>query len=107
MAEACHVAKISPPATFHTTRHTYASHLVQAGVPLLFVAAALGHRDTRMVEKHYGHLAPSHVADAIRATSLEKLSFIGAGDCDPVALKSLVQEELGQVLNWLRSQFQL
>jgi hypothetical protein len=23
--------------------------------------------DTRMVEKHYGHLAPSYIADAIRA----------------------------------------
>jgi hypothetical protein len=28
---------------------------------------ALGHNDTRMVEKHYGHLAPSFIADAIRA----------------------------------------
>ena len=27
----------------------------------------LGHSDTRMVEKHYGHLAPSYIADAIRA----------------------------------------
>jgi len=27
----------------------------------------LGHVDTRMVEKHYGHLAPSYIADAIRA----------------------------------------
>jgi len=26
----------------------------------------LGHSDTRMVEKHYGHLAPSYVADTIR-----------------------------------------
>ena len=26
-----------------------------------------GHSDTRMVEKHYGHLAPSYIADAIRA----------------------------------------
>ena len=43
------------------------SHLTQQGVPLLFIAAALGHRDARMVEKHYGHLAPSHVADTIRA----------------------------------------
>ena len=24
----------------------------------------LGHSDTRMVEKHYGHLAPSYIADA-------------------------------------------
>jgi integrase len=59
-------AKIDPPATFYALRHTYASHLVQAGVPLLFVASALGHRDARMVEKHYGHFAPSQVADAIR-----------------------------------------
>ena len=26
-----------------------------------------GHSDTRMVEKHYGHLAPSYIAEAIRA----------------------------------------
>jgi len=30
------------------------------------VAKNLGHADTRMVEKHYGHLAPSYVADEIR-----------------------------------------
>jgi hypothetical protein len=37
------------------------------GTPLMVVAKNLGHADTRMVEKHYGHLAPSYVADAIRA----------------------------------------
>ena len=36
------------------------------GVPLMVVARNLGHADTRMVEKHYGHLAPSFVAEAIR-----------------------------------------
>jgi hypothetical protein len=36
-------------------------------MPLLVVAKNLGHSDTRMVEKHYGHLAPSYIADAIRA----------------------------------------
>ncbi|MGA7540614.1 MAG: site-specific integrase [Steroidobacteraceae bacterium] len=67
MRSACSAAKVRPAATFHTLRHTYASHLVQAGVPLIFVAETLGHSDARMVTKHYGHLAPSHVADAIRA----------------------------------------
>jgi integrase len=67
MQSTCHAARVRPAATFHTLRHTYASHLVQAGVPLIFVAEALGHSDARMVTKHYGHLAPSHVADAIRA----------------------------------------
>jgi hypothetical protein len=27
----------------------------------------MGHGDTKMVEKHYGHLAPSYIANAIRA----------------------------------------
>jgi hypothetical protein len=35
--------------------------------PLLVVAKNLAHRDTRMVEKHYGHLAPSFITEAIRA----------------------------------------
>ena len=47
--------------------HTWASHAVMNGVPLMVVAKNLGHADTRMVEKHYGHLAPSYIVDAIRA----------------------------------------
>jgi hypothetical protein len=31
------------------------------------VAANLGHADTRMVERFYGHLAKSYIKDAIRA----------------------------------------
>jgi hypothetical protein len=38
-----------------------------AGVPMGVIAAQLGHQDTRMTEKHYAHLAPSYVADTIRA----------------------------------------
>ena len=37
------------------------------GAPLAVIAKQLGHADTRMVEKHYGHLAPSYVADTVRA----------------------------------------
>jgi hypothetical protein len=36
------------------------------GVPLFVVAAQLGHRDTRMIEHHYGHLAPSYIAETVR-----------------------------------------
>ena len=67
MAAACKRTKITPPIGFHGLRHTWASLAVMAGVPLLVVAKNLGHRDTRMVEMHYGHLAASYVADAIRA----------------------------------------
>jgi integrase len=66
MREACLRAGITPVAGFHTLRHTYASLSVMAGAPLLVVASNLGHADTRMVEKHYGHLAADYVAREIR-----------------------------------------
>jgi hypothetical protein len=31
------------------------------------IAAQLGHADTRVTEKHYAHLAPSYIADVVRA----------------------------------------
>jgi integrase len=65
MIEACRAASIAG-GSFHILRHTAASHLVMAGVPLNVVAQNLGHADTRMTEKHYAHLAPSYVAETIR-----------------------------------------
>lgn len=65
MAEACERAGLSP-VTFHELRHTYASLLVNQGVPLVYVASQLGHRDTTMVQKYYGHLSPDAIAEAIR-----------------------------------------
>ncbi len=69
LADASHHAKIVPPANFHILRHTYASLTVMNGAPLQVVAQNLGHADTRMVERHYGHLAPSYVAEQIRAAA--------------------------------------
>jgi integrase len=66
MAEAVQRAEIKPRITFHGLRHTWASLAVMSGMPLMVVARNLGHADTRMVERHYGHLAPSFIADAIR-----------------------------------------
>ena len=67
MADAVAVAKIAPRISFHGLRHTYASHCVMGGVPLLVVAKNLGHATIAMVQKHYAHLAPSYEADAIHA----------------------------------------
>jgi integrase len=66
MQEACKRAKIEPGINFHAMRHTWASLAVMNGTPLMIVARNLGHRDTRMCELHYAHLAPGHVRDAIR-----------------------------------------
>jgi integrase len=65
MREACERAKITPLG-FNQLRHTWASHAVMSGTPLLVVARNLGHTSTKMVESHYAHLAPSYVANAIR-----------------------------------------
>jgi integrase len=66
MGEAVKRADIKPVISFHGLRHTWASLSIMNGVPLMVVAKNLGHRDTRMVEKHYGHLAESYVAQQIR-----------------------------------------
>jgi integrase len=66
MAETCLKAKIEP-AGFHILRHTYGSTLAMAGVPLAVIAEALGHADERITRKHYAHLSPSYIRDAVRS----------------------------------------
>ena len=62
---ACEKAKIQPTVAFHELRHTYASHLAQAGVDLLTISKLLGHADTRITNKHYAHLADRTLAAAV------------------------------------------
>jgi integrase len=71
LLEACANARIQPPASFHILRHTYASQRIMNGAPLIVIAQALGHGDTRMVEKHYGHLARGYVQQVIEATGMD------------------------------------
>jgi hypothetical protein len=56
--DAIRVAGLPDEFTFHGLRHTYASQLVQAGIPLLVVAEQLGHANAYTVSKTYAHLAP-------------------------------------------------
>ncbi len=53
------------------------------GVPLPVIARQLGHADTRMTERHYAHLAPSYIADAIRA-GLPRLGIVESGNVEPL-----------------------
>jgi len=85
LSAACAKAKIDPCVNFHGLRHTYASRLAMRGVPLAVIAAQLGHADTRMVEKHYGHLAPSYVADTVR------VAFVPLGILEPSNVALLVE----------------
>jgi len=65
LADACKAAKIKPSIAFHELRHTYASHLAQAGVDLLTISKLLGHADTRITSKYYAHLADKTLAAAV------------------------------------------
>jgi integrase len=82
MERAYKAAKIDH-LTFHGLRHTYASRLVMKGVPLHVIAAQLGHSDTRMVEKHYGHLAPNYVADTVR-NAFDRLNIVESNNVVPL-----------------------
>lgn len=77
MNETCLAAGVEP-AGFHILRHTYGSRLAMAGVPMAVIAEALGHADERITRKHYAHLCPSYVRDAVRA-GLGELGIVGTG----------------------------
>ena len=49
---------------FHDLRHTFASRLVQGGVPLYDVMHLMGHKSLDMVQR-YSHLAPDYQKGAI------------------------------------------
>ena len=48
--------------SFHTLRHTYASHLLMSGINIYIVSKWMGHSSVKVTEKHYGHLIPDIVS---------------------------------------------
>lgn len=50
---------------FYSLRHNFISTLIAQSVPLFEVAALAGHKDTKMIEEHYGHLIPGRAQSAI------------------------------------------
>ena len=75
----------------HTLRHTFASHLVMAGVDLPIVQKYLGHKDvkTTMV---YAHLSTEHLARHV-----ERIGFNQRKEDKNMKTKSMLRENSGKV----------
>ena len=84
--------------SWHTLRHTTASRLVMAGVPLPTVKEILGHRGIQNTLR-YAHLAPSHIQAAIEKSSWVNLG-IGTGSKTGRTFRDR-QEEGSQVVDLL------
>jgi len=56
--------------TPHTLRHTVATLLVRAGVPLIEVSKLLGHKDSRITERVYAKFSPDYLKKATEALSI-------------------------------------
>lgn len=54
---------------FYSLRHHYISRLVAGNIPLFTVARLAGHKSTKMIEQHYGHLAPNAAIEALTLVS--------------------------------------
>ncbi len=73
---------------FHDLRHCFGSKLVQAGRPLLEVAALLGHGSLKM-SMRYAHLSPNNLRDAVAVLAKSGESVARALQNTPV--RSAVQ----------------
>ena len=78
---------------FHDLRHTFASHLVMAGVDLVTVKDLMGHVGINMTVR-YSHLVPEHKAQAVA-----KLGTRFAGlKSDAKSQSSVVSPELKEAI---------
>jgi site-specific recombinase XerD len=70
---ACLESGVRKAATVHTLRHSWATHLLEAGVPLPLIQRWLGHSSPRTTALY------THLTQQIEASALDKLGELLAG----------------------------
>lgn len=63
--EVCAVAGITKPVTTHWARHTGATLLLNAGVPIEVVSKICGHSSIKMTENIYAKMLPKTVVNEV------------------------------------------
>ena len=81
MRRACLLAGVKHGG-FHVCRHSYASHAVEAGVPLTIIAQNLGHADIGILQRHYSHISDAHKREMIQG----RMTPLNLDDSNVVAL---------------------
>ena len=80
-------AGLAEQFTFHSLRHTFASHLVQRGVSLYIVSKLLGHSDLKTTEI-YAHLAPETFLDVVNQLSFQENAELNGGSATILKLQN-------------------
>ena len=60
--------------TFHSLRHTFASHYMMSGGNIYDLKKLMGHSDIETTER-YAHLAPEHLREKARLVSFQSEQF--------------------------------
>lgn len=64
---------INENMTMYSLRHLFTSRMIKRpDIPLKIISQTLGHKDTRMVDKHYGHLRTEDIVNIFKKSEKTK-----------------------------------